>query len=116
MKRMEVIKRLTQLHDWLADGQAKPDEKQSIQALCEGIGWMGEKELAEMGVKRIMFLCDGRACKEGCNNRSRGQCKHTSNGLHARNFILQGNGLLIERDGQDEPPIEVPYNDVIVEV
>lgn len=41
---------------------------------------------------KVFYLCDRRAC-ESCNSIADGECKHTTDIGHAKNFELIGNGF-----------------------
>ena len=41
---------------------------------------------------KVFYLCDHRACKNGCNRSSMGACNLTSDITHAKNFKLRRNG------------------------
>lgn len=44
----------------------------------------------------VLYLCDGKYCKQGCLNAD---CKHTNDILHAKNFTKMGN-YFWENDGE----------------
>ena len=52
--------------------------------------------------QKIYYRCDCRACPEGCNTRSGGECDLTTNPAHARNFEPRADGSLVEKpDGRN---------------
>jgi len=51
---------------------------------------------------KVWFLCDGRACKHGCNRSSDGSCRYTSDVSHAAHFQLDRFGNYAELDMNDD--------------
>lgn len=47
---------------------------------------------------KVFYLCDGRACKSGCNRHSDGVCVYTSDVSHARNFKINKYGTFYEQE------------------
>lgn len=47
---------------------------------------------------RIFYLCDKKACPEGCNRHSEGRCEHTSDIRHARNFAFDGHAYREQKE------------------
>jgi hypothetical protein len=43
---------------------------------------------------QVAYVCDGRACADGCNNP---ECRHTCDISHAKNFEYVGDGKYMEK-------------------
>ena len=89
-KRM-VIQQLTALHDRMVSGGNILPDNQLIGAVFEAA------QLIE-GQPKIFYLCDGKACPKGCRSHLVSGCKHTTDPMHAKNFVLIRPDRLFERD------------------
>lgn len=59
------------------------------------------KEQNEPHYGQVVFLCDHRACKV-CSYPN---CRHTFDILHAKNFVVSGNGIYWEVDDDDRQEV-----------
>lgn len=56
---------------------------------------------------KVLYLCDCKACSEGCNLHSRGNCERTSNIQHARNFLYDGKRYVEQKEFRADMVIDM---------